>query len=162
MNPALLIIDVQKEFIGHKKNEPVYRETFEYINYVSEMFRKNNKKVYIIRDIESGDGESFENVEELVTDGSEKEILKKYGNAFWRTDLEHILKDDGIDFLILCGNAAEYCVLATYNGAVERGFKAAFLQNGVFAASETGRMDMAFNRPLISHQVISYMLQAGQ
>jgi nicotinamidase-related amidase len=162
MNPALLIIDVQKEYIGYRKSEPLYRETFEYINHVSGLFRDNGKRIYIIRHIESGDGELFGNVEELVTDGSEKEILKKYGNAFWKTNLEQNLRDDGVDFLVLCGNAAEYCVLATYNGAVERGFRAAFLQNGVFSASETGRLDMALNRPLISYQVISYILQNGQ
>jgi len=63
-----------------------------------------------------------------------------------------------IDFLVLCGNAAEFCVLATYNGAVERGFKAAILQNGVFAASETGLKDLADNRPLISYPVVQYIL----
>jgi nicotinamidase-related amidase len=44
MNAALLIIDVQKEFIGHLSKEQVFIDTMEYINETAELFRKARKQ----------------------------------------------------------------------------------------------------------------------
>ena len=158
MNIALLIIDVQKAFISHRKGQEEYNRTFDYINHTAFLFREKNKPVIVIRDLADGDDENYQNADELATDEKYIEVIKYYGNGFWKTDLEEILKNLEVDFVVLCGNAAEYCVLATYNGAIERGFGAAMLQNGIFAASRTGLEDSAFNRSVISHQVISYIL----
>ena len=158
MNMAFLIIDVQEAFIGHRKGEREYENTFEYINETAKLFREASRPVIIVRDIESGDDESFQNVEELIVEDNDTEILKKFSNSFWKTNLEETLKEKNIDFVVLCGNAAEFCVLATYNGANERGFGAAMLQNGIFAEHPNGLIDIFNNRALISHEVISYML----
>jgi len=158
MNMALFIIDVQEAFIGHRKKEREYENTFEYINETAKLFREAGKPVIIVRDIEGGDDEQFQNVEELIVEDSDIEILKKFSNSFWKTNLEEILKEKNIDFVVLCGNAAEFCVLATYNGANERGFGAAMLQNGIFAEHPNGLIDIFNNRALISHEVISYIL----
>lgn len=159
MNVALLIIDVQEAFIGDRKGEKEYYNTFEYINETAELFRKANKPVIVIRDIEGGNDDTFQNVEELVTQDSDIEVLKVFSNSFWKTDLKKILKEKNVDFVVLCGNAAEYCVLATYNGAIERGFGAAMLQHGIFACHPSGLMDIYNNRSLISFEVISHMLR---
>jgi nicotinamidase-related amidase len=158
MNIALLIIDVQEAFIGHRKGEREYNNTFEYINETAALFRKTGKTVIIIRDIEGGNDDTFQNVEELVVEDSDIEVLKVFSNSFWKTNLEEILRDKNIDFVVLCGNAAEYCILATYNGAIERDFGAAMLQHGIFANHPSGLMDIYNNRSLISYEVISYML----
>ena len=158
MKIALLIIDVQKAYIDHNMGESEYNKTFDYINHTAFLFRESKKPVIIIRDLSDGDDENYANADELATDESDIEIIKYYGNSFWKTELEETLKKLDVDFVVLCGNAAEYCVLATYNGAMERGFGAAMLQNGIFAASQTGLLDIAFNRAVISHQVISYIL----
>jgi nicotinamidase-related amidase len=158
MNIALLIIDVQEAFIGHRKEEREYNNTFEYINETAALFRKAGKPVIIIRDIEGGNDDTFQNVEELVVEDSDIEVLKVFSNSFWKTNLEEILRDKNIDFVVLCGNAAEYCILATYNGAIERDFGAAMLQHGIFANHPSGLMDIYNNRSLISYEVISYML----
>ncbi|MEX1377814.1 MAG: isochorismatase family protein [Eubacteriales bacterium] len=155
MNIALLIIDVQDAYIGHRKNEPIYEKTFEYINYTSALFRKNGKPVIIVRDIESGDGPEYKNVDELVVENGDIQITKIHNNSFWQTNLKEILDKKKVDFVVLCGNAAEYCVIATYFGAKERGLGAAMLQNGIFAGSETGLLDIALNRPLVSCQFLA-------
>lgn len=159
MNVALLIIDVQKEFIGHLNKEKVFIDTMEYINETAELFREAKKPVIIIRDIEGGDSEDRQNLDELIVQDSDVEILKIYSNSFWKTDLEGILRDKSIDFVVISGNAAEYCVLATYNGAKERGFGAAMLQHGIFAKHKGGLLDIYNNRSMISYEVISYILQ---
>lgn len=158
MNIALLIIDVQEAFIGHRRSEKDYEDTFEYINETAALFRQAGKPVIVIRDIEGGNDDAFQNVEELAVKDSDVEVLKTFSNGFWNTDLEKILKEKNVDFVVLCGNAAEYCVLATYNGAIERGFGAAMLQHGIFACKPSGLMDIYNNRALISYEVVSYML----
>ena len=158
MNIALLIIDVQKAYIGHRKGEKEYEDTFEYINETAALFREAGKPVIIVRDVEGGDGDDYKNVAELVVNGSDMEVLKTYSNSFWKTNLEEILKEKKVDFVVLCGSAAEYCVLATYNGAIERDFGAAMLQNGILAIHPNGLTDIFHNRALISYEVISYML----
>jgi nicotinamidase-related amidase len=158
MNIALLIIDVQEAFIGHRKGEREFLNTFEYINETASLFRKANKPVIIVRDIEGGNGDTFQNVEELIIEDSDIEVLKVYSNSFWKTDLEEILKEKNVDFVILCGNAAEFCILATYNGAIERDFGAAMLQHGIFARHPIGLEDIYNNRALVSYEVVSYML----
>lgn len=159
MNIALLIIDVQEAFIGHRRGEKQYADTFEYIHATADLFQSAGKPVIIVRDIEEGDGELYKNVKEMSGIASDYEVLKMKSNAFWETSLEATLKSHAVDFVVLCGNAAEYCVLATYNGAIERGFGAAMLQHGIFANHNEGLIDLYKNRALISYQVISYMLK---
>jgi nicotinamidase-related amidase len=51
-----------------------------------------------------------------------------------------------------------YCILATYNGALERGYKCTFLQNGI-AGYETGEAAMVSNsRAMISYTALRYFL----
>lgn len=159
MNIALLIIDVQKAFVGDRKGLQVYDDTLAYINATSSLFRKSNHPVFVIRDIEEGDGEEYLNVDELVVDPHDTEILKLNNNSFWNTELESKLKNQHIDTVVLCGNAAEHCVIATYFGAKERGFTPLMLQHGIFAVHEESLIDIYKNRPLISYTALTRMLQ---
>lgn len=158
MNIALIIIDVQKAFISHRKGEIEYQNTLEYINETAALFRNAGKPVIIVRDIEGGNNETFQNVEDLIVESSDLEVLKMYSNSFWKTYLQEILEKENVGFVVLCGNAAEYCVLATYNGAIERDYGAAMLQHGIFAKHPNGLVDICNNRSMISYDVISYML----
>ena len=159
MNIALLIIDVQKAFLNDRKGSKSYRDTLMYINATASLFRKTNQSVFIIRDLSEGDDESYQTVEELKRGSQDIDLIKKYNNSFWKTDLEEKLKERNIDFVVISGTAAEHCVLATYNGAIERGFSSAILQNGVFADFLEGQIDLYNNRELISYGVLSYILK---
>lgn len=150
MKMALVIIDVQEAYVGDRRGSKSFAKIMDHINYSSALFRKAELPVIVVRDIEGGDGDGMENIPELEVEDTDKEITKTYNNAFWQTDLDKILKDMEVDFLILCGNAAEYCVGATYNGAIERGFRTTLLQNGVFAAREESLLIHFYNRELIS------------
>ena len=158
MNTALLIIDVQKAFIGELKDTKVYQETLMIINATADLFRKANRPVLIIKDLSEGEGPEYDVVDELEKNNQDIQVSKLQSNAFWDTDLESKLKALSVDFLVLCGNAAEYCVLATYNGAIERGFKTVMLQHGIFANHERGLLDLYWNRPLISYTAITIII----
>lgn len=147
---ALVIIDVQEAFIGHRRNEQQYQDVFSTINAAAAQFRQAHCPVIVVRDLSEGSGEAFANVRELVVDPSDEEILKVYNNSFWKTELESILRRQSVDWLLLCGNAAEFCVSATYFGALERGFDTRLLRGGILAETEEGLACTQKVRPLLA------------
>jgi nicotinamidase-related amidase len=160
MNPALLIIDLQKAFIKDYVSQQKVDNVCEHINYVADLFRKNNHLVVHIKDMESIDEFSSEELDfiyEVKREPTELVLEKDYSNAFWKTGLESILKENNIDLVICCGFAAENCVLFTHNGAIERGFKSVILQNGILSRNEDMITATYRDRNLISYPVIESM-----
>jgi nicotinamidase-related amidase len=58
-------------------------------------------------------------------------IHKTYGNSFTKTPLFEELKKVGVDTVILCGFCAEFCVLATYHGAIDVDLFSVLLKGGL-------------------------------
>lgn len=134
MSIALLIIDVQKLYV----EMPLFKESFieakDYINEVSTYFRNANLPVIHVLDIKNKanyEKKEYQVSDEIIQDEKDLYLIKSYSNAFWKTDLEQILKDKNVEFVICCGLAASQCVNFTYNGARERDFNVAMLQNGL-------------------------------
>lgn len=162
MSIALLIIDMQKEFNAIEPCKKSIKEALEYINEVSDMFRKANKPVIIIQDEEADDGpgsEGFELMDDLVTHPSDHNITKVYSNAFWKTNLTNLLESLDVEFVVVSGFAAEHCVLFSLNGALERGFGASLLQNGIAGFDEEIVKQTQLCRPIISLEALNYILE---
>lgn len=64
----------------------------------------------------------------------------------------------GVGLVIVAGFAAEHCVTFTFNGARERGFKAAVLHNGVVSENPDAVNEIYRDRPTVSYPVIEFML----
>lgn len=157
---GFLVIDMQTIHLeGIEKR--VIDKACEYINYVSDMFRSKDQVVIHIQDIE-GITESSRDAFSIIPDIQVKEkdliLTKENTNAFWKTELEQLLRDQGIEFLIIAGNAAEHCVLFTYNGALERGFNTVILQNGILSTHNDVITSTYRDRNIISYPVIKYLL----
>jgi nicotinamidase-related amidase len=123
MNPALLVIDVQKAFFGI---DPATTQSLdgaiEYINAAIALFRERGLPVICVQHMNKEEKllpgeEGFDLPEKLNILPSDLHIHKTYGNAFNRTPLEDELKKLGVDTVILTGFCAEYCVLSTCRGA---------------------------------------------
>jgi nicotinamidase-related amidase len=128
----------------------------------AELFRKKGCPVIIIQDREAAEGpgsKGFENIESLKISETDLNVYKDYSNAFWKTDLEDLLKTQNIEFLVLSGFAAEYCVLFTLNGAEERGFGASLLQHGVAGTTIEAVRQIHQIRPTISLEAIDFILK---
>jgi len=140
MNFALLIIDMQKGFLDNQICYPSVDATLEYVNATIELFNEAKQPIFIIQDEDAKDEpgpDSYELVDSLTKEISNlNTISKKYSNAFWKTPLEEKLKKLGTEFLVVTGFAAEGCVNCTYNGALERGFHAVLLKNGITSYKE--------------------------
>lgn len=157
---ALLIIDVQEAHIGERRTDPRYQTIMDAINSASALFRRNLAPVFVVRDLSDGSGSLFDNVRELIVKDSDYEILKYHNNSFWQTKLDEILRSLSVDWLLLCGNAAEFCVDATYFGARERGYEPHLLQGAVFAETEVGLAAMETVRPMFAQQDLQTLFEA--
>ena len=122
MKPALLVIDVQKEFF---KRSPITAQSLdsaiEYINAAIALFRAKGLPVICVqdKDVESNvvpGTEGFDLPDRLKILPSDLHIVKTYGNAFNKTPLADALRAADVDTLIVTGFCAEYCVLSTYSG----------------------------------------------
>ena len=162
MKIALLIIDMQNQFLETKRGSRFFKTAVEHINYVADMLRRSNQMVVHIQDVEDVDpaGKGIEIVDEIVREERDITVQKENSNAFWKTSLEKTLEDASVDYVLISGFAAEHCVLFTYQGAQERGYTAAILQNGVIPDYEDGVGWLYRTRQIISYSSVEYLLQA--
>ncbi len=123
MKPALLVVDVQKEFFRHSPTAAQsLNNAIEYINAAIALFRERNLPIICIQHMDKEDklvpGEDgFELPDKLNILPLDLHIHKTYGNSFSRTFLEDKLRGLCVDTVIVTGFCAEYCVLSTYRGA---------------------------------------------
>lgn len=162
MASALIIIDMQNAFIEEYSNHSVISDTCDVINYCSQLMRDAGQPVIHIRDISEADELSANDLKifkSINVDASDLVIEKSYSNAFYQTNLADTLNNLDVNFVILCGQAAEQCVVFTYNGANEAGFIATVLQEGVMSP-KPNRTDMLMqDRNLISHAAIRALIK---
>ncbi|KAA0547211.1 isochorismatase family protein [Bacillus sp. BGMRC 2118] len=161
MKIALLVIDMQKIFLEEQMKELKVERACEYINYVGNLLRSHNHLVVHVKDVESANEDNeqlLDFISEVYVDPSDKIVTKEFSNSFWKTNLEEILNEHNVGLVIVAGFAAEHCVLFTYNGANERGFKSVILQNGIVGERPSSVEFIYQDRNLISHPVISYLV----
>lgn len=159
MKPALMVIDMQKEFYVGGTKEQMDRAT-EYINYVIPMFEKSNLPIIWVQDVDEGDGvvpgtDGFEFIESLKPKPDAIRIHKTYGNSFNKTDVDKILKEAGVDTVVMTGFCAEFCVLSTYRGAKDLDYFPVLLKNGI-ASTEPVNKEFVEN---ISETITAGMLE---
>jgi nicotinamidase-related amidase len=137
MKPALLVIDVQKEFFKiDTQTAQSLKGAIEYINAAIALFRAKNLPIFCIQHINEEDKlipgvEGFELPEGLHILPSDGHIHKTYGNAFNKTALQNKLKELDVDTVIISGYCAEFCVLSTYRGAKDLDLTPMFLRGSL-------------------------------
>ena len=157
MKLVLLIIDMQKCFLDDFVDRRALEECCEYINHVGRLLRRAGHTVIHVQDVEDADSfsaEAMDFIDEIEIEDADAKVTKIESNAFWDTELDNIVKDRGCDLVIVCGQAAEHCVIFTYNGARERGHNAVILQNGVLSGSPDRVRHLTEDRNLISYPVV--------
>ncbi|MCG7587764.1 cysteine hydrolase family protein [Photobacterium sp. OFAV2-7] len=127
MKTAILVIDVQRVLIDPAPQPFEAKEVVERINQVTEWARAYNHPVIFIQHeqpdsiIEFGsDGWKLQSG--LVVEPNDKFVRKTTPDSFLNTELETILKQAGIEHLIICGYATEFCVDTTTRRAAGLGY----------------------------------------
>lgn len=166
MKPALVVIDVQNAFLPmmdqNGKDSAIAR-----INYYIDLFRQ--KGFPIIRvyhtDLQQGpkpDTEPFEFTSAIKIQKEDPKVIKNYGDAFNKTDLDKILKEKGRNMVLLCGLSATGCVLATYIGAQNHDLYALFIKGALISPKleHTKNIEEIFQA--VDTDVVKFLLEHAQ
>jgi nicotinamidase-related amidase len=139
LKPALLVIDVQNAYM-QSMDQSEKESAIKFINWSIMVFE--NYKLPIIRVYHQDkiwgpaeDSEEFKFSSEINIKEDYPMVIKHYGNAFTKTDLDKILKEKGINTVYLCGLSATGCVLASYIGANDHDYKAFMIKDALLSPS---------------------------
>ena len=140
MKPALMIIDLQKAFCTGESQKSM-EEACEYINAILPVFREKGLPIVWVQHIDKEWGvipgtEGFEFIDQLKPEEGEYHIHKEYGNSFNKTSCHEILKEHGVDTIVITGYCAENCVLSTYRGALDLDLTPVILKNAIASGSK--------------------------
>lgn len=121
---ALLIIDMQRGDFPPIKFKHETERTIGKINQAAAHFRKEGIPVIFIQ--HDGTAENafipgshdWEILPELSQLPEDKVVSKTANNAFYRSELDALLRQLGIKELFICGSATDFCVNATVQAAL--------------------------------------------
>jgi nicotinamidase-related amidase len=135
MKLGLMIIDMQKAYYQGPTVEQMDAAA-EYINWVIPKFEAKGLPIVWVYNVDDEDkvvpgDPSFEFIDSLKPGIEHLKINKTYGNSFNKTDADKMLKDAGVDTVVMTGFCAEFCVLSTYRGAKDLDYFPVILKNGI-------------------------------
>jgi nicotinamidase-related amidase len=137
IKPALLVIDIQNEFLkiaGEKEKELA----FWIINAYIDAFHANGLPVIRIYHTDPASGPkpgtpAFEYPDSIHINADDPKIVKNFPDAFKRTELDKILREKGCNTLFLCGLSSVGCVIATYFGAKDNDYKTFLIKDALLS-----------------------------
>jgi nicotinamidase-related amidase len=165
MKPALLVIDVQKQFFKNSQTTAQsLHDAIEYINAAIKLFREKQLPVICVQQMEESENlvpgeEGFDLPGELDILPSDLHIFKTYGNAFNKTTLEKELRKRNVDTVIITGFCAEYCVLSTYRGAQDCDLKPVILRGSLASGTPKNIRFVESISDIISYGALEKMLE---
>lgn len=163
MKPALLVIDVQKQFLPMMSKEDQER-ALEMMNWSVWLFRQYGLPVIRIYHTDEKWGPKpgepgFEFHDSLKIEQTDAKVTKTYSSAFTKTELNNLLKEKGINTLFLCGLSSVGCVLATYMDAANYDYEAFLIKDAIIGhdAQYTNQVETIFNA--MDLNTINYMFK---
>lgn len=166
MKPALLVVDVQKQYLPMMSEED--RDlAIQMMNWSIWLFRQNDLPVIRVYHTSEEYGPppgsaGFQFADSLKVTEDDPMIVKTYGSAFNKTGLDTMLKEKDINTLFLCGLSSVGCVLATYMDAYNYDYKAFMIKDALLShkAGYTDQIEDIFNA--LDLDVIQYMIQISR
>jgi len=137
MKPALVVMDVQNAWLPYM-DEQDKKIGMEHINWAINLFRDNGFPVIVVyhTDPENGPApgtEAFEFPKTVAIRADDPRVVKNYGSAFKKTELDRMLKERGVNTVFLVGLSAVGCVLATYHGADDLDYKVFMVKHALIS-----------------------------
>jgi nicotinamidase-related amidase len=146
---ALVVVDMQNDFVreGGSLRVPDAEATIPAIATLLELARGSDMKVVFTQDSHTdGDPEwaiwpvharegswGWEIVDDLAPRAGEAVIRKVRYDGFYGTSLDHLLRQWGVDTLVLCGTVANICVHYTAASAALRWYSVIVVKDAVSA-----------------------------
>ena len=166
MKPALLVIDVQKEFLPMMSKED-QESAIEMMNWSIWVFRKFDLPIIRVYHTspewgpaEGSPGFEFHDSLKVTTD--DPKIIKTYASSFVKTDLDKLLKEKDVNTVFICGLSAVGCALATYMDAASHDYKAFLIKDALLSHKEeyTRNVEEMFNA--MDLETIMYMIEISR
>jgi nicotinamidase-related amidase len=162
IRPALLVIDVQNEYLPFMSTEekPL---SFRMINGCIWLFRQKGLPIIRIYNTHPQwgpkvDSEAFEFPTSISIKNDDPKIVKNFPSAFRKTGLDKMLKEKGCNTLFLCGLSATGCVLATYHGAAERGYHVFMVKDAIMSPNRNQTKVIEDISESVGFQTLTFML----
>jgi nicotinamidase-related amidase len=150
---ALLVMDMQEDFLGEKAKMPIAREQIPaltaVVNSLIDEFERNGQPIIYIKSefpkIALGNrirhhaaivGSPGTNIYGKIRISGKVVFSKKKPNAFSNPEFEKYLIENQVSQLVITGVYAEQCVLDTALAALDRKYQVKFVRNGVGSLSE--------------------------
>lgn len=133
---ALLIIDMQKISFASKTPRFNMKGVVKRINALSKTFREVGYPVIFIQHDGSKKKEcipgttAWELLSDLEIAPSDFIVSKTANDSFYKSNLEDILNESGVNELVVTGCATDFCVEATVQSALVNDFNISILSNG--------------------------------
>jgi nicotinamidase-related amidase len=149
--PALLVIDVQNKYLPMMSQED-QEYALGMMNWAIWVFRQYDFPVIRVYHTSEKWGpepgsEDFAFHDTLKVTDEDPMIIKTYGSAFNKTELDSLLKAQSVNTLFMCGLSSVGCVLATYFDAGNYDYKAFLLQDAMLGpdAENTDNIEEMFD-----------------
>jgi nicotinamidase-related amidase len=131
MKSAVLVIDVQNGVFGKDRMPYDSNAVVERIcEIVKNAKSRGNVVIYVQHEapgiVEYG-SEDWNLYHALPVEDGDVKIRKKTPDAFFNTELDQILKTEGITDLVICGYSSDFCIDRTTFKAANSGYKVALV-----------------------------------
>ncbi len=153
MRLAVLVIDMLRDFVDGPLSSPRFRRVVPCIARLLEAARSRGIPVIYVNDshlpkvdrelelwgphaIRGSEGARV--VKELEPREGDFIVLKRRYSGFYGTDLDTLLRELGVDTLMLTGISTDVCVLHTAADAFFRGYRLIIVEDCVEAFTEEG------------------------
>lgn len=129
---ALLVIDVQ---VGLTKGRKLYNEEL-FIKTINSAISKSRQKRHLVIFFQHNNKQLAKGTKEWqIDDRIDKRkddivLQKNHADAFEKTDLQNILKENNIEEITISGLVSHGCVKRSCISGVNQGFKTMLLANG--------------------------------
>lgn len=129
-NSALIVIDAQNTYLEGVMRLEGVETALEDCKRMLQRFREAGRPIFHIRH-DAGVGSPYDVTapigqiaDDVAPADGEPVITKNYPNSFAETDLDALLKEAGVENLILVGFMSHMCVNSTARGAFTLGYRA--------------------------------------
>lgn len=166
IEPALLVIDIQNAYL-ESIPEADKESALANINNFITLFRSHGYPVIRIfhRSDEYGvkpGTQEFEFPASVLSEPFDPKIIKTYPDAFNKTDLDKVIKEQGCNTLFLCGLSAVGCVLATWIGAYNHDYDAFLVKDAIMSHNSqyTDNVEVMFDA--VGFEVVKLILESSE
>lgn len=166
IKPALLVIDIQNGYLKSVPEEDRESALANINNFIT-LFR--NHEYPVIRIFHRSDEygvkpgtQEFEFPASVLSEPFDPKIIKTYPDAFNKTDLDKVIREQGCNTLFLCGLSAVGCVLATWIGAFNHDYDAFLVKDAIMSHNSqyTDNIEVMFDA--VGFDVVKLILESSE